>query len=161
MILADLQDSVAGYIGGIARQNGMIAMAVGGTQDHVHLFLAIPPTMPVSKAVQLVKAGSSKWFRETHSRLFAWQEEYGALSVSKSNEKKVVSYIRGQRGTTRSRISWKSSRSRCENTDCNSNPVIWIKVPVAPAGLCHETNPYPALCAGLNPPCGLGSHYPS
>jgi REP element-mobilizing transposase RayT len=97
LIPADLQDSVAGYIGGIARQNGMIAMAVGGTQDHVHLFLAIPPMMPVSKAVQLVKAGSSKWFRETHSRLFAWQEEYGALSVSKSNEKKVVSYIRGQK----------------------------------------------------------------
>jgi REP element-mobilizing transposase RayT len=96
LIRTDLQDSVFAYIGGIARQNGMIAMAVGGTVDHVHLFLVIPPVMPVAKSVQLIKAGSSKWFRETHSRMFAWQQGYGAFSVSKSNEVKVRTYIRNQ-----------------------------------------------------------------
>jgi REP element-mobilizing transposase RayT len=47
-------------MGGIARQNGMKALAIGGIEDHAHLLLSIPGTMPVAKAVQLVKAGSSK-----------------------------------------------------------------------------------------------------
>ena len=71
-------------------------MAVGGMPDHVHMFLAIPPTMPLAKGVQLIKAGSSKWYRETRSRLFGWQEGYGSFSVSKSNEEKIVAYIRNQ-----------------------------------------------------------------
>jgi putative transposase len=42
--------------------------------------------MPVSKAMQLIKGASSKWIHETFAdqRLFAWQEEYGAFSVSVS-----------------------------------------------------------------------------
>jgi REP element-mobilizing transposase RayT len=54
--------------------------------------------MPVSKALQLVKGGSSKWIHETfpEHRLFAWQEKYGAFSVSVSQLNHVVEYIENQ-----------------------------------------------------------------
>ena len=96
LIREDLQEPMRAYIGGIARQNGMTAIAVGAVADHVHILLIVPATMAISKSVQLIKAGSSKWFRETYSRLFAWQEGYSSFSVSKSNEAKVGTYVRNQ-----------------------------------------------------------------
>ena len=54
--------------------------------------------MPVSKAVQLIKGGSSKWVHETFPlrRTFAWQEGYGAFSVSVSHVDATVAYILSQ-----------------------------------------------------------------
>lgn len=87
------------YMGGIARENGMKALAVGGTADHVHTLLSLPATLSVAKAIQLIKGGSSKW---VHDRLpkyrkFEWQDGYGAFSVSASQMKSVIRYINGQK----------------------------------------------------------------
>ena len=56
------------YLGGIARTNGMKALKVGGYDDHIHILLALPATISVSKAVQLLKGASSRWsnFSITH-----------------------------------------------------------------------------------------------
>jgi putative transposase len=48
----------------------MKALAVGGMPDHLHLLLSLPPNVPVSTAVQLVKAGSSKWMHEQQGTRF-------------------------------------------------------------------------------------------
>ena len=68
------------YLGGIARENNMKALAIGGVTDHVHLLLSLPATLSVSKAMQLLKGNSSKWLRETFPELrlqgFAWQEGF-------------------------------------------------------------------------------------
>ena len=49
------------YLGGIAKQNGMIPKCIGGVSDHVHLLVTLPTTFAVAKAVQLIKAGSSQF----------------------------------------------------------------------------------------------------
>ncbi|HMF87260.1 MAG TPA: transposase, partial [Gemmatimonadaceae bacterium] len=69
-----------------------------GVQEHVHLLLSLPATMPISKAMQLIKGGSSKWVHESFpdQRLFAWQEKYGAFSVSVSQVDKLIKYIENQ-----------------------------------------------------------------
>jgi hypothetical protein len=58
--------------------------------------------MALSKALQLMKGGSSKWIHETfpEHRLFAWQEEYGAFSVSVSQLDKTIEYIRDRKRIT-------------------------------------------------------------
>src|SRR4030066_1287802 len=78
MITPDLQNRLWAYMGGIARENNMKALSIGGMQDHVHVLLSLPATLPVSKAVQLIKGGSSKWIHDTFAglRKFAWQEGY-------------------------------------------------------------------------------------
>jgi REP element-mobilizing transposase RayT len=93
-----LRDRLWPFLGGVARNNNMKAIEIGGVADHVHMLLSIPATMPVSKAMQLIKGGSSKWIHETipDQRLFEWQAEYGAFSVSVSQLPKIISYIRGQ-----------------------------------------------------------------
>ncbi len=85
------------YLGGIARKHEMRALAVGGTKDHVHILLQLPPTIALSKAVQLLKGGSSKWFNEHGPEMrFEWQEGFSAFSVSRSNAEAVISYIQSQ-----------------------------------------------------------------
>lgn len=51
--------------------------------------------MPVAKAVQVLKANSSRWLHE-HGLDFAWQEGYGAFSVSSPNKEAVKHYIEHQ-----------------------------------------------------------------
>ena len=97
-ITPELRGRLWPFLGGIARQNKMKAIEVGGVEDHVHILLSLPSTMAVSKAVQLIKGGSSKWIHDTFpdQRMFAWQKEYGAFSVSVSQLDKAIEYIRNQ-----------------------------------------------------------------
>ncbi|HMO65040.1 MAG TPA: IS200/IS605 family transposase, partial [Verrucomicrobiota bacterium] len=86
------------YLGGIARENKMMVLEVGGVADHVHVLVSIPASMSVSKAVQLIKGGSSHWIKETFANMagFAWQDGYGAFTVSESQLDTVRDYIRRQ-----------------------------------------------------------------
>jgi REP-associated tyrosine transposase len=83
-IVSNLESRLCPYLGGIARENRMKALAMGGTTDHVHALLSLPGMMSFAKAVQLIKGGSSKWLHEAfpEHRKFEWQEGYGAFSVS-------------------------------------------------------------------------------
>jgi REP element-mobilizing transposase RayT len=98
LIAPELRDRLWPFLGGIARQNKMKAIEIGGVEDHVHILLSLPSTMAISKTLQLIKGGSSKWIHETfpEHRLFAWQEEYGAFSVSVSQLDKTIECIKGQ-----------------------------------------------------------------
>jgi putative transposase len=98
MITPELTMRLIPYIGGIARENKMKLIHGGGVDDHVHLLLSIAKTMAISKAMQLIKGGSSKWIHDTFPghRLFEWQEGYGAFSISISEKVRTVRYIDNQ-----------------------------------------------------------------
>jgi REP element-mobilizing transposase RayT len=93
------ENRVWDYLGGIARQNGLNPVLIGGVDDHVHLLLSIPPSIGLSEAVKQIKGGSSGWVKANFPGLggFAWQDGYGAFTVSKSQIPEVEEYIRGQR----------------------------------------------------------------
>jgi putative transposase len=91
----ECQPRLWAYLAGICKNHGMIALAVGGTQDHVHLLFHLPPSLALAKAVLLLKSNSSKWMGEL-GREFSWQEGYGAFSVSSSNLNAVMRYIQNQ-----------------------------------------------------------------
>jgi putative transposase len=94
-ISPEVQRKLWPYIAGIARNHGLEAIKVGGVEDHAHALLVLPPTMPLAKAIQTIKACSSKWLNDTIKN-FAWQEGYGAFSVSASQTPEVVRYIGNQ-----------------------------------------------------------------
>ena len=98
LIIPELRLRLWPFLGGIARQNKMRAIEIGGVADHVHILLSLPSTLAISKAMQLIKGGSSKWVHETfpEHRLFAWQEKYGAFSTSVSQLDRTIQYIKGQ-----------------------------------------------------------------
>jgi len=94
-IPASAQPRLWNYLAGIARNHGIHALAIGGTENHVHLLITIPPDTALADAVRTLKANSSRLMRES-SALFAWQEGYGAFSVSPSQLERVKRYIANQ-----------------------------------------------------------------
>lgn len=98
-ITSDIQTRIWPYLGWIAREHRLVPLTIGGIEDHVHLVLNAPPSIALSKALQLLKGGSSKWIHDAFSTLrgFEWQDGYGAFTVSKSNLSEVVKYVEDQR----------------------------------------------------------------
>ena len=95
LIPADIQPKLWRYLSGIARGHKMNLMECGGTSNHLHVLLVLPSDMPLSKAVQVLKANSSRWLGE-HGINFSWQEGYAAFSVSASQLSVVREYIQNQ-----------------------------------------------------------------
>jgi putative transposase len=98
IITPDLQVRLWPYMGGIAREHDMKALAIGGIEDHVHLLLSLPSTLAIAKAIQLIKGNSSKWVHDTFPQFvdFAWQEGYGAFSIGVSGIEATTAYIQDQ-----------------------------------------------------------------
>jgi REP element-mobilizing transposase RayT len=98
LITPPLRERLWPFLGGIARQNRMKAIEIGGTLDHVHILLSMPATLSIAQALQLLKGASSRWVHQTfpeHER-FQWQEKYGAFAVSVSLLDRTIRYIQGQ-----------------------------------------------------------------
>ena len=97
-ITPELKPRFYAYVAGIAKQNGMRLLCINGTQNHMHLLISLPSSMSLAKSLQLLKGVSSKWIHETfpEQKHFAWQEGYGAFSVSISGISETIRYIENQ-----------------------------------------------------------------
>ncbi len=92
LIPVDRREKLWAYLHGVAKADNIELLAAGGTANHVHLLIALPPVCALSKAVQKLKGNSSRWLREG----FEWQQGYGAFRVSPSQVAMVKQYIRNQ-----------------------------------------------------------------
>ena len=86
------------YIGGIIKGMGENPIAIGGTENHVHILCTLPKGMPLTDFVRTIKAESSRWVKsiDSYYRVFAWQEGYGTFSVSASKIDVIKAYIHNQ-----------------------------------------------------------------
>jgi len=98
LIDSALAEQLHAYIGGIVRAEKGMPYAIGGVEDHVHLYLRWRTDRAIADLVRTLKSRSSKWVHEKFPRLrrYAWQEGYAAFSVSKSQEPAVKQYIATQ-----------------------------------------------------------------
>ena len=69
---------------------------IGGMEDHVHILFALSKNIAFSELIGRLKGSSSKRLKEKGISGFAWQNGYGAFSVSESNVEAVVAYINNQ-----------------------------------------------------------------
>ncbi|HMJ07403.1 MAG TPA: IS200/IS605 family transposase [Pyrinomonadaceae bacterium] len=94
-----IENRVWAYIGGVARTHRMSAIQVGGIEDHAHVLVMAKPVISPSQIAQHLKGESSKWVHQEFENMktFAWQDGYGAFSVSKSKVPDVIDYIKNQR----------------------------------------------------------------
>lgn len=90
-----LQPKLWAYASGICRNHRIVPVEIGGTDNHIHALIQIPATVTLADAVSTMKSNSSLWARRQRNA-FAWQEGYGAFSVSASAVPAVVKYIRNQ-----------------------------------------------------------------
>ncbi|HZS98542.1 MAG TPA: IS200/IS605 family transposase [Terriglobales bacterium] len=102
LIPAELLPRLIAYVGGVNRKVGLDSIAVGGTPNHLHILIGLPPTMRLAEAVQKLKANSSRWLGEQNV-IFEWQKGYGAFSVSPSMLRIVKTYVQRQEEHHRAR----------------------------------------------------------
>ncbi len=91
-------NEICAYISGIIKNCECSSILVGGTTNHIHILCTLNKNLALSKLIATIKANSSKWLhqKDNYYRAFAWQEGYGAFSVSQSQVEKVREYISSQ-----------------------------------------------------------------
>jgi len=90
----EVRERLFDYIFGTAK-NLRELLAIGGTANHLHILIALSAKRSLSDTIRDLKANSSRWMSENGSA-FAWQEGFGAFSVSPSQTEIVKRYIRNQ-----------------------------------------------------------------
>ncbi|HBC87136.1 MAG TPA: IS200/IS605 family transposase [Lentisphaeria bacterium] len=97
-LTSEIRNRLFPYFCGIAKSNDFLLLNAGGIENHLHLLVSLRQDMGTSKALQLLKGGSSKWIHDTFPNMknFAWQEGYGAFSIGVSQIKATEDYIAKQ-----------------------------------------------------------------
>jgi REP element-mobilizing transposase RayT len=91
------RDRLHEYLGGTVGGLGGYIQGVGGVADHVHLLVGLKATHCLADFMRELKKASSVWVHEEIQQpAFAWQEGYGAFTVSPTARPKVQKYIANQ-----------------------------------------------------------------
>jgi putative transposase len=87
------------YIKTICQDHECHLLQIGGTSNHIHLFVNLSRKQALSKFVNEIKSHSSRWIKtiDNDSQNFAWQSGYGAFSVGQLEYQKVIDYISNQK----------------------------------------------------------------
>ncbi len=96
-ITPDWRDRLHEYMGGLVRSLGAVPVSVGGVEDHAHVLMGYKATHRIADLLRDLKGGASEWVHEAlHRPEFAWQEGYGAFTVSPDRWEAVRHYIEHQ-----------------------------------------------------------------
>jgi REP element-mobilizing transposase RayT len=98
LINKNWQTELFQYISGIIKAKKQKAIIVGGTSNHIHVFIGLNPACSLSDLVRDIKNNSSKFINEKKlvQGKFSWQEGYGAFSYGHSQINAVYNYILNQ-----------------------------------------------------------------
>ena len=98
-IKPEIETELFKYMSSIYREYKSPALAMNGTENHVHTLISLSKTMTISKLIEEVKRSSSKWIRTKGDayRNFYWQNGYGAFSISQSHVDALKKYIANQK----------------------------------------------------------------
>ncbi|MEI7833577.1 MAG: IS200/IS605 family transposase [bacterium] len=99
VIMDGIRGELHAYIIGILRKYDCCSIIINSELDHVHILFSLSKNQALSKIVEEIKRGSSKWLKTKDAKYanFYWQGGYGAFSVSQSQIETVTFYIANQR----------------------------------------------------------------
>jgi putative transposase len=112
------------YIAGIIRNKKGKLISVGGTEDHIHVYLSLPSRVSLSVMVNAIKTHSCRWIRTNHHKGFAWQRGYGAFSMNFRNEARLRRYIDSQTQIHQARASHREYVSLLEGHGFDPTPEV-------------------------------------
>jgi REP element-mobilizing transposase RayT len=99
ILAAHIEPIIYAYLRGKAINLGAVVFALDGWSDHVHMVVAIPPSIAVSKFIGQVKAvATTKFNKSGHPNApIYWQSEYAVFSFDKRRLPNFVSYVERQK----------------------------------------------------------------
>ena len=98
-IIPPAEDQLYRYLATTCSSLKCPSLEIGGTENHVHILCRLSRTITISKFVEKVKTGSSKWIKTKSNQLstFSWQNGYGSFSIGVSNIAALKKYILTQK----------------------------------------------------------------
>ena len=90
------RNEIYAYMAGILKNLECHPIKIGGVEDHVHMLSSLSKNIAFSELIGRIKGSSSKRLKEKGVQGFAWQNGYGAFSVSESAAEAVILYITNQ-----------------------------------------------------------------
>lgn len=93
-----LKNKLLTHIKEVARSKDIHIVAINCVEDHIHLIVSMNANQDLAKIVMHIKGESSHWVNKQKilDVKFEWQDDYIALSISKSQLPKVIRYINNQ-----------------------------------------------------------------
>lgn len=79
---------------------GVFVHEVGGTENHIHIAVSIPPTLTISEYIGQLKGASSHHVNHanaTKDKRLEWQTGYGVVSFGTKDLEWVKQYVRNQK----------------------------------------------------------------
>ena len=78
---------------------GVRVHAVGGTADHVHMAVTVPPNVMISEWIGQLKGASSHHINHEicNRKILAWQDGYGVVSFGTRHLPWIVDYVSKQK----------------------------------------------------------------
>lgn len=100
ILSSDVETKVFGLIREKSVELATPLIAVGGTSDHIHIAVSIPPRLSVSEWVRTIKGFTAfemnKLYPDRSDR-FQWQGGYGVLTFGERQITFVTDYIHNQK----------------------------------------------------------------
>ena len=100
-VLVDMvEDRLHRYLKHHALQTaGVIVHEIGGTPDHIHLAVSIPPTVEISDWIGKLKGASAHYINHEicTRKVLAWQTGYGVVSFGTKDLPWVIAYLQNQK----------------------------------------------------------------
>ena len=92
------RDALFRYIWGIIKNRKGYLYRINGTEDHIHIFTSLHPTLCLADLVKTVKVSGSQWMKNegTCPAFSHWQDGYGAFTHSHAEKDALIAYIIGQ-----------------------------------------------------------------
>jgi putative transposase len=108
MLDESIRGQVYAAVADKCREMRCVPLAIGGTDNHIHVLAHLHATVPVSELVQQMKGASSHLVthRLAPGAGFKWQGSYGAFSVSPDGLEALEAYIKNQEVHHRDGSAW-------------------------------------------------------
>ncbi len=108
LITPELERDRCRQIESAPRRKRILVHAVGGTADHVHMTVSIPPTLAVSEAMTAIQGASAQAIDQMGGGWFGWPAEFGATTFAERHLTQVVAYIENQKRHQAEQSLWRT-----------------------------------------------------
>ena len=96
LIAKSWREDLFRYTTGVVQGHGQKLLAVGGVEDHIHIFFGYDNLMvKIPDLVRETKKATNAWVNDNRKSpyYFEWQDGYGAFSYSRSQMDAVCQYV--------------------------------------------------------------------
>ena len=105
-LTAEIRSQLSAYLSAVAKSMGLVMVALGGAENHIHFLISLPAKLSVESAIIPIKQSSTTWLRQNFDALrsFSWSAGFAAFSISRSQLDSALLYIQNQE-----QYHWKKS----------------------------------------------------